>query len=310
VKTITTYARMGALAALAAAVPACDDRGFNNNQSFNIAWFIDPAFGDDFMNDGSPQFPLRTISRALQFSISGDEIVLAAGTYSAASGEVFPILVKPGVLILGDPASSGTTTAILGEGPYTVQGGTQVISNPIKSSLVLGNGVQITGVKVTSATGFGMVCDGTSPLITSSTITACGVSGIGTFQGAAPTITSTTITANGGTGVTTFDTSSPALRSCTITLNTSDGVLAEDTSTPNLGDSATAGFNTLTGNTGVGLNNNTTSSTIQAVGNTWIASVQGADGSGHYGPMLTLVPVAAVGGNNYAVTQALASIQF
>jgi hypothetical protein len=302
-KRIATLARIVALAAIATAIPACEN-GWNRHQTFNIAWFVDPIFGDDFRNDGSPQFPMKTIRRAMQFSISGDEIVLATGTYSPSTGEVFPILVKPGVLILGDPASSGTTTAILGSGSYTIQGGT-LAGQAVAAALVLGNGAEISGVKVTApgATGVGVVCDGNSPLITSSTITGCGASGIRTYQGAAPTITSTTITLNTLTGVTTFDTSAPVFRSCVITSNGADGVLAEDTSAPNLGDATTAGANTITGNTGVGLNNDTAASIIEAIGNTWNVT-QGADPSGHYtSAASTTGPIGPpAAGDNFAIT--------
>ena len=309
-KRLRMLARIGALAAVVAAIPACED-GWGRHHTFNIAWFVDPVFGDDFRNDGSPDFPLKTIGRALQFSIPGDEVVLATGTYSPSSGEVFPILVKPGVLILGDPASAGATTAVLGAGPYTIQGGTQM-GGVVAATLVLGSGAQVSGVKVTApgATGVGIVCDGNSALVTSSTITACGAAGIRVYQGASPTITRTTITSNTGTGAAAFDTSAPVFRSCTITSNTTDGVLAQDTSAQNLGDGTTAGANTLTGNTGVGLNNTTTASTIQAVGNTWIASVQGADAAGLYAAALTPGVVPAVAANNFAITNALAAIQF
>jgi hypothetical protein len=311
-KRIATLARMGALATLAVAVPACDNRGVND-QGFNIAWFIDPVNGDDFNFDGSPQFPFLTINRALQLVIPGDEIVLAPGTYSASSNkEVFPIVVKPGVLLLGDPGSSGATTVISGAGSYTVQGGSQV-PTPVAAALVLGNGVQVSGVKVTAAgaNGVGIVCDGTSPVITSSTITACGASGIRTFQGASPTITSTILSSNTSEGVATFDTSSPNFRSCSMTSNGTDGISAQNTSVPNLGDASGAGANTLTGNGAVGLNNATTASTIQAVGNTWNATNQGSDGTGHYVAALQAGPVTpGTLPANYAITNAAAAIQF
>ena len=108
----------------------------------------------------------------------------------------------------------------------------------------------------------------------------------------------------------TFDTSAPSFHSCSITGNTGDGVLAQDTSVPNLGDSGTAGTNTLTGNTDVGLNNATTASTIQAVGNTWIPSIQAADGAGHIPAGLIPGMIGASAGNNYAITNTAAHLQF
>jgi parallel beta-helix repeat protein len=306
----TFWLRLGALAILATAVPACDDGSFHN-EFFNVAWFIDPVFGDDTMGDGSPQFPLKSMTRALQFAISGDEIILANGSYSTTNGEVFPILVKPGIAIIGNTTTPASVT-VSGAGAYTVQGGSQALPNPnanITAAFVMGNATRLSGVKVTSS-GVGIVCDGNSPLISSCTVTGCGATGIRIYQTASPSVTSTTISSNAAGGVMTFDTSAPSFRSCSITGNTGDGVLAQDSSVPNLGDSGTAGANTLTGNTDVGLNNATTASTIQAVGNTWIISTQGSDGSGHYAAALVPGAVAAVAANNYAITNAAAHIQF
>ena len=85
---------------------------------------------------------------------------------------------------------------------------------------------------------------------------------------------------------------------------------ANDTSAPNLGDAVLAGGNTLQANTGVGLNNNTTASTIQAVGNTWRLATQSSDASGNYAAALTPGAVPAAAANNFAITNAAGAIQF
>jgi hypothetical protein len=303
--------RLFGLALLALAIPACHDD--NNNFSLNI--FVDPVFGDDFFGQGTPSFPLRTITRALHFTIAGDAIFLAPGTYSASSGEVFPIAVRPGVLIEGDPATKGAgapSTFVSGGGVYVISGGTQG-GTTVTTAFVLGNGAELSGVKitVTGAGGVGVVFDGSSANLSQCTITGCGASGVRIYQGASPTIVNDSLTANAGSGVDVFDAAAPILRQNTITSNALDGVTANDTSAPNLGDSSTAGGNTLQANTGVGLNNRTTASAIQAVGNTWILSTQGADGSGKYAAALTPGPVAAAPGNNFAISNAgPAALQF
>jgi parallel beta-helix repeat protein len=303
-------ARPLGLALLALAIPACYDN--NNHYSLNI--YVDPVFGDDFNGQGTPNSPLRTITVALQFTISGDAIFLAPGTYSASSGEVFPIRVRPGVLIEGDPATKGVgapATFVSGGSVYTISGGSQG-STTVSTAFVLGNGAELSGVKitVTGAGGVGVVFDGSSATLNRCSITGCGASGIGVYQGASPTIVGNDITANSGSGVDVFDTSSPILRQNTLSTNALDGVTANDASAPNLGDASTAGSNTLQANTGVGLNNATTASTIPAVGNTWIVSKQGSDGSGNYAAALTPGVVSAVAGNNFAITNAPAKIQF
>jgi parallel beta-helix repeat protein len=299
--------RLLGLALLALAIPACHED--NNNFSLNI--YVDPVFGDDFYGLGTPSSPLRSMTRALRFTIAGDAIFLAPGTYSASSGEIFPIPVKPGVLIEGDPATKGSGTLVSGGGVYSIAGGTQG-GTTVTTAFVLGNAAQLSGVKitVTGAGGVGVVFDGTTATVNQCSITGCGASGIRITQGASPTIVNNAITTNAGSGVEVFDTAAPILRQNSISGNSLDGVTANDTSAPNLGDASTAGSNTLQANTGVGLNNATTSSTIPAVGNTWILSTQGSDGSGNYAAALTPGAVAAVAGNNFAITNAAAAIRF
>jgi parallel beta-helix repeat protein len=301
--------RVLALVALALVIPACRE-----DRSFSINLYVDPVFGDDFHGDGTPNFPLKTISFALRFTISGDAILLAPGTYGASSGEVFPILVKPGVLILGDPATKGAgspATLVSGGGVYTVGGGTQG-GTTVSAAFVLGNGAELAGVKISAAGagGVGVVFDGSAAKLSQCTVSGCGASGVRVYQAASPTIANSDISTNAGSGVDVFDSAAPALRQNTISANSLDGVVANDTSAPDLGGASSGGANTLQGNTGVGLNNNSTASTIQAVGNTWRLLTQGSDASGNYVAALTPGPVAVAAGNNYAITNAAAAIQF
>jgi len=304
-------ARLLALALLAVVVPACH----NDDDFFTINIYVDPVFGDDFSGHGTPSFPLRTITRAMRFAVDGDAIFLAPGTYSSTTGELFPIRVKPGVLVQGDPATKGVggpATFVSGGGVHTITGGTQGATT-VNTAFVLGTGAQLAGVKitVTGAGGVGVVMDNASASLTQCTITGCGASGVRIYQTGSPTLVNNDITSNTASGVDLFDSVSPILRQNTISSNGIDGVVANDTSTPNLGDASTAGANTLQANTGVGLNNNTTASTIQAVGNTWRLSTQGSDASGNYAAALQPGTVAAAAGNNFAITNvAPAQIQF
>jgi parallel beta-helix repeat protein len=295
---------------LALAVPACR----YDSPWVSLDWFVDPAFGDDFNGDGTSSFPFRTITRAMRLAISGDAVFLARGTYGASIGEIFPIRLKPGVIIQGDPATRGqgpVATLINGGGVYSISGGSQAATT-VTAAFVMGSGSALSGVKISvaGATGVGVVFDGFPASLGSCTITACGASGIRVYQTGSPTISNNVISSNGASGVDVFDAAGPILRQNSILSNTTDGVVANDTSTPNLGDGVSAGANTLQANTGVGLNNNTTASTIQAVGNTWNVSKQGSDGSGNYAALLKGGPDAAVAGNNFATTNAAAAIQF
>ena len=307
---MSTFGRVLGAFALAAVLPACHgDRFFDE-----ITWYVDPAFGDDFHGDGSRHFPFRSMTRALRFAISGDALLLAPGNYSSATGEVFPIFVKPGVIIQGDPATRGlgpAATSVTGGGVYTVAGGSQV-NTTVTAAFLMGNNSALSGVRisVSGAGGVAVVFDGFGASLSSCTLTGNGGSGVRIYQTGTPSITNNVITASGGNGIEIHDGAGAILRQNSITANGGDGVVANNTSVPNLGDGGSAGANTIDGNTGVGLNNNTTASTIQAVGNTWRASTQGSNASGNYAAALTPGPVAPAAGNNFAITNGAAAIQF
>lgn len=306
---LTLTARLLCMALLACFLPACHQDQFFGS----IDWFVDPGFGDDLHFDGSPDFPFRSITRALQFAISGDAIFLAPGTYDTFTGEVFPIRVSPGVLVQGDPATKGVgplATFVTGGGVYSVGGGSQ-IGPTVTPAFVMGDGSSLSGVKITVAgtNGVGVVFDGTSASLFSCTITGNGGSGIRVYQIGSPSISANVITANGGSGIEVFDTGGPNFRGNLITSNGVDGVTANNASVPNLGDAVSAGGNTIQGNTGFGLNNNTTSSTLQAAGNTWNDS-QNSTPSGNYPTLFQPGPAPPPAGNNFAITNAAAAIQF
>lgn len=298
------FARVLGLAVLAAAVPACHgDRFFDE-----VIWHVDPAFGDDFFGDGTSRFPFKSMTRALRFAISGDAIFLAPGNYTSASGEVFPIFVKPGVMIQGDPATRGlgpAATAVSSGGVYTVAGGSQA-GTTVTAAFLMGSNSTLSGVRISvgGVDGVGVVFDGFGASLNSCTLTGNGASAVRIYQTGTPSITNNVITASGGNGIEIYDGAGALLRQNSITANGGDGVVANDTSSPNLGDAATPGTNTIDANTGVGLNNNTTASTIQAAGNTWRVSTQGSDASGNYPAAVQPGPVAAAAGNNFAITNA------
>jgi len=299
--------RVGAVLVLGLLVPACQDYNHHNQFNGSFDWFVDPLNGSDATGNGSPSLPFQSIRVALLNAVSGDFIFLTNGTYSSAH-EVFPIVVKSGVTIVGDASSNGTGILISGSGSYSVTGGSQAGGPPLAVTILMAAGSQLTGVTITNsaAGGIGVVFDGTAAQLLSCTVTGCTVSAVQTFQAATPTISSCTLTQSGGSGVVVWDSSAPLLRGNAITHNTVDGVLANDTSVPDLGDVSSAGGNTIQNNA-TGLANATTASTIPAAGNLWTPSTQGADASGHY----ATGPAAPGSGTNYSITNSpAASIEF
>ncbi len=75
------------------------------------------SFGSDSLGTGAADLPFRTVTRALSVAINpGDQIIVAAGAYRPADGELFPLVLGNGVSLVG-PAS-GTAT-LDGTGVFT-----------------------------------------------------------------------------------------------------------------------------------------------------------------------------------------------
>ena len=64
-------------------------------------FYVDPVNGNDASGTGSAAAPWRSLNRALQTAASGDTIAALPGTYSTATGEVFPISWPPAVKLIG-----------------------------------------------------------------------------------------------------------------------------------------------------------------------------------------------------------------
>ncbi|MEG4358010.1 DUF1565 domain-containing protein [Microcoleus sp. Aus8_D1] len=64
--------------------------------------YVNPQTGSDAAA-GSQSAPFKTIARAINFAASGTVIQLAPGTYSAASGEQFPLEISESKLSVMKP---------------------------------------------------------------------------------------------------------------------------------------------------------------------------------------------------------------
>jgi len=81
---------------------------FGTAQAAGGTYHVDPLTGSDESGDGSAAAPWRTVSHALaSVPLDDDLLLLAAGTYDAATGESFPLTVPTGVRLRG--AGQGLT---------------------------------------------------------------------------------------------------------------------------------------------------------------------------------------------------------
>ncbi|WP_266885474.1 DUF1565 domain-containing protein [Trichormus azollae] len=81
-------------------------------------FFVNPSIDNDQESNGSKIAPLKTITKALQLAQPNTLIILAPGTYSPKTGEVFPIILKQNVAIQGGIRNQGRTVKIIGGGEY------------------------------------------------------------------------------------------------------------------------------------------------------------------------------------------------
>lgn len=161
--------------------------------------YVNPNTGSDTTNAGGSQAsPYKTITYALNQAQSGTVIQLAPGTYSANSGETFPLVLKPGVTLQGDQASKGQAVIINGGGKY--------ISPTFAEqniTMLTDNNTTISGVTVTNTSqrGTGIWVESTNPTIINSTFTNSGREGIFVTGTGNPKIANSVFVQNHGNGI-------------------------------------------------------------------------------------------------------------
>jgi len=135
------------------------------------SFYVNPSSGKN-TNPGTKLLPFKTLARALSSTIAKDTVRLAAGTYSAASGERFTngtqqVPVPAGVMILGTVAGELTTRlqGAEGETGLSLKGGAAV-RNLILAGFAIGidatQGVQSLKGLLLDQTSLGIELRGTA----------------------------------------------------------------------------------------------------------------------------------------------------
>ncbi|MEH2161601.1 MAG: DUF1565 domain-containing protein [Nostoc sp.] len=188
--------------------PNSAPQGETKNSQANVL-FVNPNAGNDSTGNGSESAPVKTITQALRLANANTVIMLSTGTYSAETGEEFPLMLKPGVSIQGNPSNQGKDIIIQGGGDYlsrsfagqnvTIVGATQAL---------------LTGVTVTNPNrrGYGLWIESSDPVIVENTFTGSTQDGISVSGNAAPTISKNYFDRNGANGITIAGNSSPQVK--------------------------------------------------------------------------------------------------
>jgi parallel beta-helix repeat protein len=172
--------------------------------------FVNPQSGSDSSGGGqSISSPLRTISFALKAASSGSVIQLASGTYSAGSGEVFPLVIRSGVILKGQDGSQGQGVLIEGSGVY----GSKTFGK--QNITILGeSNAEISGVTVTNlqSRGTGIWVESANPTIRNSTFVNSLREGIFVTGNSAPQIENNSFIKNSANGISIVGNSSGQIR--------------------------------------------------------------------------------------------------
>ncbi|MEC4812879.1 MAG: DUF1565 domain-containing protein [Scytonema sp. PMC 1069.18] len=171
--------------------------------------FVNPSVGDDRAGNGAENTPFKTITKALQAAHPNTVIMLSRGTYTAETGENFPLILKPKVSIQGNARTKGRDILIQGGGNYLSRAfGSQNVT------VVGANQAEVTGVTITnpSPRGYGLWIEYSSLSVVENTFTGNTQDGIAVTGDSAPTIRKNFFYQNGANGITISGTSQPDIQ--------------------------------------------------------------------------------------------------
>jgi parallel beta-helix repeat protein len=190
--------------------------------------FVNPSTGNDKTGNGSANAPWQTISQALEASQSNTVIILSPGTYSAKTGEVFPLILKPGVGIQGDIGNKGKDVKIIGGGEYLSRrfGAKNV-------AIVGANQSNVSGVTVTNSNprGYGLWVESSNILVRENTFTNNTQDGIAITGDSTPSISKNYFVRNGANGITISGNARPEIRE-NVFQETGYGINVAENSSP------------------------------------------------------------------------------
>lgn len=168
-------------------------------QASTMVLYVNGTLGQDSPTAGKAEAsPLKTIAYALQQAQPGTTIQVSPGNYSEASGEIFPLILKPGIILRGDEATKGQTT--------TINGGGQVNTVSLARQNVTIFAMQdsaIRGLSITNplSRGTGVWVESTNPTIANNTFANSQREGIFMTGTATPVIEGNLFFKNEGNGI-------------------------------------------------------------------------------------------------------------
>ena len=191
--------------------------------------YVNSTQGSDRPGSGlSERSAYRTISYALEQAEAGSIIQLANGTYSADTGESFPLNIPSNVTLRGNSSSKGQGVMIVGGGSYISK--TFARQNV---TMVANDDAMVEGVTITNplSRGTGLWVEDGNPTIAKNTFTDSLREGIFVTGDASPTIENNLFIKNDANGISVARDAAGAIRDNTFQ-ETGYAIAIGDTSAP------------------------------------------------------------------------------
>lgn len=236
---------------------------------------VDAATGADLGNAGTCVAPFRTISRALSVATTGQLVQVRPGSYEAALGESFPLVVPDGVTVLGDEPQKGAAT-----NPTRIHGGGVVTGSPgVRAAVVLGARAVLAGFLVVNDEAIGgahgVVATRPSPgsaesaVVRNNSVQGCTSDGVLLERAPNARVLGNVIVQNGENGVRITGDAPGALLEDNIVVDNLYGVEVSAPADLGGGGAGSAGRNTLACNVEVDLVVTTPNAPVDAEDNGW-----------------------------------------
>ena len=188
--------------------------------------YVNPEIGSD-RAAGREEEPLQTVTRALEIADPNTVIVLAPGRYNRSSGEVFPLQLKPGVTIQGEPGSRERSAII--EGGGTFESPTRSQQN---AAILAADRAGIAQVAISNPEGYGVWVESASPTILETAFVGNRQTGIYVTDGS-PRVQNNYFSGNQVAGLIVFGLSSASIASNTFD-STGDAIRIAEGATPEI----------------------------------------------------------------------------
>ncbi|MFM7447557.1 MAG: DUF1565 domain-containing protein [Leptolyngbyaceae cyanobacterium] len=191
---------------------------------------VDPAASNAATADGSERSPFKTITQALQAAQTDTVLLLKPGSYTQENGEQFPIQLKAGVTLYGNPQTHGQDVVIRGGGTFL-----SPVAGRQSVALLVTDPSVITGVTITNPDpkGSGVWIESANATMENNTLSNSGQAGLTVVGRATPRIAGNFFTTNGMTGLVVSGTSQADVEG-NIFEATGVGILVNQQATPTI----------------------------------------------------------------------------